>query len=107
MDTHGNSMLCLGTEMFVPVRMNMCPDDDGVSLSNCDFDMALGEFCEADSALPDGNSNYEINNCGNHDVFQYQCQEDCNLISNSSICFKTEEDLSPKAVKKEKTIWIA
>ena len=27
-------------------------------------------FCEADQALPDGKSNYDINNCDDFDVFR-------------------------------------
>ena len=32
--------------------------------------MKHGELCEADQILPDGNANYEINNCGGYDVFK-------------------------------------
>merc|ERR1712176_1623655 len=32
-----------------------------------------GELCEADSTLPNGATNFNINNCGSFDVFRYTC----------------------------------
>ena len=32
--------------------------------------MANGDLCEADKALPDGTTNYDVNNCGTFDVFK-------------------------------------
>ena len=31
--------------------------------------MKNGELCQADRTLPDGNVQFDINNCGNYDVF--------------------------------------
>jgi len=60
---------------FVPVSEEECPDlATSRALANCYDSMQPGELCEADSALPDGNKNYNINNCqGGYDVFQYTC----------------------------------
>ena len=44
-------------------------------MEECHIDMADRSLCEADQQLPDGNPNFEINNCnddggdGNYDVF--------------------------------------
>jgi len=36
--------------------------------------MAAGQMCEADNTLPDGTSNYDINNCiAGYDVWVYNC----------------------------------
>ena len=32
--------------------------------------MAPGSLCEADQRLPDGNSNFDVDNCGGYDVFR-------------------------------------
>jgi len=52
--------------------------------------MAFGELCEADSELPDGfTPDYDIGNCGNHDVFEYTCQPDTctyNEVEVNAIC---------------------
>jgi len=60
---------------FVPVSEEDCPNTaTSRALANCHDSMEPGELCEADSALPDGNENYNINNCrGGYDVFQYIC----------------------------------
>ena len=33
------------------------------------MEMEMGEICEADETLPDGNVQYNINNCATYDVF--------------------------------------
>jgi len=54
---------------FVPVTN--CPAD--ANLPECTVQTACGDLCEADQPLPDGNTNYDINNCGGYDVFQKTC----------------------------------
>ena len=53
---------------FEPIANNECPADP--DLKECTSHMMNGEFCEADQRLPDGNTNFDINNCGNYDVFK-------------------------------------
>ena len=53
---------------FEPVLDTECPTNPNVN--ECRSNMNHGELCEADKTLPDGNSNYNINNCGNYDVFK-------------------------------------
>ena len=53
---------------FEPVPDTECPSDP--DLAECTRAMSHGELCEADQTLPDGNSNFEVNNCGNSDVFK-------------------------------------
>merc|ERR1712157_265082 len=49
-----------------------CPSDP--DLPECTDQTACGGLCEADRPLPDGNTNYNINNCaGGYDVFQKIC----------------------------------
>jgi len=43
------------------------------SMQDCHQNMVFGELCEADKQLPNGNQNFDINNCGPFDVFQYRC----------------------------------
>ena len=47
-------------------------DDSGCRIDvSCDESMNHNEYCEADGPLPDGNSNYDIDNCpGNYDIFK-------------------------------------
>ena len=51
--------------VFEALQPNECPNvmkyDCG--LPECFADMAHGDLCEADEPLPDGNSNWEIQNC--------------------------------------------
>merc|ERR1711953_683369 len=54
---------------FVPVTN--CPANP--DLPECTAQTACGDLCEADQPLPDGNMNYDINNCGGYDVFQKTC----------------------------------
>ena len=38
--------------------------------------MSDGDLCEADEILPNGNTNFEINNCDNaYDIFRYTCSQ--------------------------------
>ena len=53
---------------FEAISSNECPSNP--DLSECSFGMDDNELCEADSTLPDGNSNYNIDNCGTYDVFK-------------------------------------
>jgi len=66
-----NSNVC-----FVAVSASECPEGNGRTLNECSTSMSNGELCEADRALPDGQSNYDINNCGYYDVFRYVCGSD-------------------------------
>ena len=50
------------------IHVSSCPTDS--NLDECHKGMTSDELCEADKPLPDGNSNFEINNCGNYDVFK-------------------------------------
>ena len=46
-------------------------DDTGCSLKECNTNMLNNDLCEADGPLPDGSTNFEIDNCpGNYDVFK-------------------------------------
>merc|ERR1711953_555685 len=54
---------------FVPVTN--CPAN--ADLPESTAQTACGDLCEADRPLPDGNTNYDINNCGGYDVFQKTC----------------------------------
>ena len=62
---------------FVAIPTNECPctvdDDQGCDrLEECSYSMSSNDLCEADQILPDGNSNYDINNClPSQDVFRY------------------------------------
>ena len=59
----------LGPCHFEPVPDTECPSDPG--LAECTGTMSHGNLCEADQPLPDGNSNFDVNNCGNDfDVFK-------------------------------------
>eukprot|EP00492_Amphilonche_elongata_P000791 TRINITY_DN1455_c0_g1_i1.p1 TRINITY_DN1455_c0_g1~~TRINITY_DN1455_c0_g1_i1.p1 ORF type:complete len:225 (-),score=52.35 TRINITY_DN1455_c0_g1_i1:294-968(-) len=37
--------------------------------------MVDGELCEADRVLPNGRTDYNIDNCGDYDIFRYTCGE--------------------------------
>jgi len=76
-----------GTCGWVPVTSSECPADNGKNLPECSSTMSEGDLCEADSALPNGNSVYNINNCGAYDVFKYSCniqQAGCSHVPISS-----------------------
>ena len=47
-------------------------DNSGCRIDvSCDDSMNYNEYCEADGPLPDGNNNYDIDNCpGNYDIFK-------------------------------------
>jgi len=57
---------------FSPVTS--CPPSPA-NLPDCTRGMACGSLCEADSPLPDGQANYDINNCGSYDVFEKVCSD--------------------------------
>ena len=68
-------MACFLTEgRFLPVSANECPMDG--DLEECSFVMNYNELCEADTVLPDKNTNYEMDNCGVFDIFKFtdQCK---------------------------------
>ena len=80
---------------FVAVSEEDCPcsdkDDSGCkSLPECSSSMNENDLCEADQKLPDGNENFNVNNCAAfYDVFRYiggknyilQCSNHgCNLM---------------------------
>ena len=58
----------LGPCHFEPVPDTECPSDP--YLVECTKTMSHGKLCEANQTLPDGNSNYNVNNCGAADVFK-------------------------------------
>ena len=57
----------LADRQFVAIPRHECPctDDDnsGCNLDECSYNMSPNDLCEADDPLPDGNANYDINNC--------------------------------------------
>ena len=63
---------------FVAVSEEDCPcsdkDDSGCkSLPECSSSMNENDLCEADQKLPDGNTNFNVNNCAAfYDVFRYK-----------------------------------
>ena len=62
---------------FTPVGDKDCPcssnqDSFCNDFPECSYGMTVNDLCEADRALPDGNTNYNIDNCpGGHDIFRY------------------------------------
>ena len=67
---------------FEQIHSSDCPADS--DLPECTSIMAPGSLCEADQRLPDGNSNYEVDNCDSYDVFRcVQGTEPINEIGNS------------------------
>jgi len=79
--TVATTLQSFGSCAWIPLSSAECPSDNGASLSDCTDDMSDGELCEADSILPSGETNYNINNCGAYDVFRYDCQASstCNV----------------------------
>jgi len=57
---------------WVPLRASECPAN-AASFPDCHDSMGSGELCEADTPLPNGDSNYNIDNCGVYDMFRYHC----------------------------------
>ena len=74
---------------FVAVSEEDCPcsdnDDFGCkSLPECSYSIKENHLCEADQKLPDGNENFNVNNCAAfYDVFRYK--EGKNYIFNVQI----------------------
>ena len=61
----------------MPVSESDCPCSDndpaGCRLPECSYSMNQNGLCDADQTLPNGDNNYDVNNCpGGHDVFRYQ-----------------------------------
>ncbi len=59
--------------VFVPVSNCPCTEQssDGCNLPECSSSMSDEDLCEADSPLPGGSLNYNVNNCPNgYDVFE-------------------------------------
>lgn len=52
---------------------NECPSGDLRQMQDCHLNMNPGDLCEADSALPNGERNFNIDNCGPFDIFRYEC----------------------------------
>jgi len=65
---------------WVPIDASDCPSDNGKFLGQCTTSMSDGELCEADLVLPNGNSNFEINNCDIYDVFRYECNSSTECV---------------------------
>ena len=68
---------------FIALSYLECPcswdNTSGCDLPECSNNLDTNGLCEADSELPDGNSNYNINNCiSSYDVFK------CSRGKNSS-----------------------
>jgi len=65
---------------YQPIPKEECPCEHGnhssCDLPECNLGISPGELCEADSVLPDGREEWNINNCAEHyDVFKYVCGE--------------------------------
>ena len=61
----------------MPVNAYDCPCTDqdtrkiGCDLAECSSNTKLNALCEADRTLPDGNPDYDVDNCpGTYDVFR-------------------------------------
>merc|ERR1712045_471991 len=74
---------------WVALTAGECPSANACkSLPDCSNNMQVGDLCEADSTLPNGDRNFNINNCGSYDVFRYtnlSCQLDIDLGNSVSI----------------------
>merc|ERR1719284_611036 len=65
-------MPCYTCDMeWVAVSADECPAN--ADINECTSTMNSGTLCEADTTLPDGNDNYDVNNCGDFDIFRAQC----------------------------------
>ena len=58
----------LVTCFFEQIPSTDCPTNS--DLPECTSIMAPGSLCEADQRLPDGNFNYDVDNCHGYDVFR-------------------------------------
>lgn len=65
---------------FIPVTRAECPPRNQ-HLNNCQLNMEEGELCEANNIISDFIDNFEINNCGNRDIFRYSCN-----VTPSQVC---------------------
>ena len=60
---------------FVAIPTSECPcnitDVSGCNLSECSTRMDSNDLCNANTTLPDENTNYDVNNCpGSTDIFR-------------------------------------
>ena len=57
---------------FEAISSSECPKNvmNVTGFSECSLGMDHNELCEAKTTLPDGNTNYNINSCGEYDVFK-------------------------------------
>ena len=63
--------MSLDTGFFVSITRDDCPVAPE-SLPECSYSMTDNELCEANETLPDGTTNFEVDNCPNDfDVFRY------------------------------------
>ena len=53
---------------FVAIDSSECPAN--TNLPGCSSQIAPNQLCEADMTLPDGNTNFNVNNCDDWDVFK-------------------------------------
>jgi len=74
-----------------------CPSvSDILLLPTCSGSMSVNMLCESDSILPNGNTAYNVNNCGSYDVFQFVCDE-VDVASTTALFFYLEA-LPPNVV---------
>ena len=76
-----NILPCIVIEkcIFLPLPVSDCPQNGNMleAMAECHSEMTNGSLCQADKTLPDGNTNFDINNCkvtggdiiGHYDVF--------------------------------------
>ena len=69
-----NHRLVLVPCKYEAVPESKCPcsksNTTGCDLSECSSTQDIYSLCEADAVLPDGTSNYDINNCHGLDIFK-------------------------------------
>jgi len=69
---------------FEAISSAECPSDREFPLPKCSAPMACNALCEADSPLPDGQNNFEVNNCYQFDVWRKICSNQQPTSSPSS-----------------------
>ena len=55
---------------FLAISPYTCPENPD-ALPECTWGMNEEDLCEADRILPNGNANFNVNNCGKDDVFKF------------------------------------
>ena len=61
----------LGSGIFVAISPSECPLNPN-GLPTCAFSLSDNDLCRASwKPLPDGNKDYDVNNCGYRDVFKF------------------------------------